>query len=479
MSQMLQNKKLNKGASRMKIRSIGNLILLIILIIGSFSSPGWNVVFAQATAKQNVTKQERLKWWLDAHFGMMITWGAYAQAGGYWKGVYEGGYSEWLKFRQIPNVQYDSLIREFNPVDFNAEKWVEIAVNAGMKYMVFTAKHHDGFAMFDSKITNYDIVDMTKFARDPVAELAVACQKAGLKFGVYYSVDRDWHHPDAACDDAYQQCNFWDYPNNKSGGMNRWHNNYFPNYAAKQVEELVTRYPVDILWFDGIGLKTKGEIAMLDSMIHSHRPNCLINSRINSFTENTDGDFGSKGDNETPGGYQAGGWENPGTLGYSYAYSERDKFMLPKQAIHNLIDIVSKGGNYLLNIGPNGKGIIIPAAVEILKETGSWLKIYGESIYGANGIPVNPPKNIRFTTKPHQLFIHLLKLESPKVLIKEMDQIPGKYLDRIHEVYMLADVKKKPLKFEYINGTLSIDLLTSQFSKKDYNKYAEVIVVSD
>jgi alpha-L-fucosidase len=411
---------------------------------------------------------------------MMITWGAYTQAGGYWKGVYEGGYSEWLKFRQIPNIEYDSLIREFNPVDFNATEWVKIAKDAGMKYMVMMAKHHDGFALYDSKVSKYDIVDMTRFKRDPVAELAAACQKAGLKFGVYYSVDRDWHHPDAACDGRYNQCNFWDYPQNKAAdAMDRWHNNYFPNYAYKQVEELVTRYPIDILWFDGIGLKTRKEVAKLDSLIHTVRPLCLINSRISNFVGSTDADYGSKGDNETPGGYQAGGWENPGTLGFSYGYSVHDSLMSPKQAVHNLIEIVSKGGNYLLNVGPNGKGVIIPEATSILSQMGSWLNKYGSSIYGADGLPVNPPENIRLTVKPHQLFVHVLNWTDQSVILKDVIQVAGKNLNAITNVYMLADPAKRPLKHQVANGVLTIDLASCPFSASVRNKYAEVIVVTD
>jgi alpha-L-fucosidase len=455
-----------------------SLLGVIVFVFAICLISGMSVVMAQGKINRKVAKEERLKWWIDARFGMMVHWGAYSQAGGIWHGVYEGGYSEWLKFRQIPNAEYDSLIRAFNPVDFDAEKWVLIAQNAGMKYIVFTAKHHDGFAMYDSHITKYDIVDMTKFGRDPVAELASACQKAGLKFGVYYSVDRDWHHPDAACDDKYKQCDFWDYLNNKSGGMHRWHNNYFPNYAVKQIEELVTRYPIDIVWFDGIGLKTPAEVALLDSVIRSHRPNCLINSRISKIGSK-DGDYGSKGDNETPGGYQAGGWENPGTLGFSYGYSAHDEFMSPKKAVNNLIDIVSKGGNYLLNVGPDEKGVIVPKAVNILKEIGFWLNKYGTSIYGADGIDLKPPDDVLFTIKTHQLFIHVLKWNARKVKITDMNHIVGKWLDNIHEVYMMADKQKRPLQYTYNDGILTIDLTSCPIPQNERNKYAEVIVVSD
>ena len=458
------------------MKKIVSIILLqLILISGALSQESLS---GESTFSMN-DNSDRLKWWLDARFGMMIHWGAYAQAGGYWKGVYKGGYSEWLKFRGIPNVEYDSLIREFNPVDFNAREWVKVASDAGMKYMVFTAKHHDGFAMYDSQVSDYDIIDMTKFGRDPVAELAEACHEAGIRFGVYYSVDRDWHHPDAACDEHYKQCNYWDYPENKSGRMDAWHNSYFKNYAVKQVTELVSNYPIDIVWFDGIGLKTPEEVQLLDSIIHNKRPDCLINSRISNFVGSKDGDYGSKGDNETPGGYQAGGWENPGTLGFSYGYSAHDKFMSPKEAIGNLIEIVSKGGNYLLNVGPDGKGIIIPEAVSILKEMGSWLNVYGDAIYGADGIPFDPPEGLRFTVKPQRLFVHILDKTNGEILIPDISGLTENHIHKIGKVYLLADPQKHPLKFELKDNNLLIGLSSISPENYQFNPYAEVIVISD
>ena len=459
-------------------RSIKTIIIAI--IFAGIISPALQIVSAQVGKCTEITREERQRWWLDARFGMMITWGAYSQTGGYWKGVYEEGYAEWLKYdRKIPNVEYDSLVRAFNPVDYNAAEWVKIAKNAGMKYIVVMAKHHDGFALYNSAISTYDIIDMTKFGRDPLRELADACQNAGIKFGVYYSVDRDWHHPDATCDDKYKQCNYWDYPENKSGGINRWHNKYFPDYAQKQVTELVTQYPVDLFWFDGIGMKTRAEVALLDSVIHAHRPYCLINSRISNFVGSTDGDYSSETDNGTPSGYRAGGWENPGTLGFSYAWSVHDTLMSPKQAIKTLIEIVSKGGNYLLNVGPDGKGVIIPEAVSILNEMGTWLSKYGTSIYGADGIPVIPPDNVLMTIKPHRLFVHVLSWNEQKISIKGMDQIEGKALDKVKTVYMLADDKKRSMDFKFSDGMLTIDLSTCPIPRGEVNQYAEVIVVSD
>ena len=170
-------------------------IQLSLLLLG-FLVPVFSSLNAQAGKSKPVTREERVKWFHEARFGMMITWGAYSQTGGHWKGVYSDNYAEWLKYDyRIPNVEYDSLVRAFNPVKFDAREWVKIIRNAGMKYIVVMAKHHDGFALYDSEISDYDIIDMTRFGRDPIAELSAACQQAGIKFGVYYSVDRDWHHP--------------------------------------------------------------------------------------------------------------------------------------------------------------------------------------------------------------------------------------------------------------------------------------------
>jgi len=205
----------------------------------------------------------------------------------------------------------------------------------------------------------------------------------------------------------------------------------------------------------------------------------LINSRISNFVGSTDGDYASKSDNETPNGYQAGGWENPGTLGFSYAYSIHDTLMSPKKAIKNLIEMVSKGGNYLLNVGPDGLGVIIPEAVNILREMGSWLGKYGESIYGADGLPMNPPENVLLTVKPHRLYVHVLDWNDQMVPIGNMDLIVGKWLDKVKKVYLLGDPDKKPLKYQITNGVMTIDLSSCKISKTDRNPYAEVIVVSD
>ncbi len=166
-------------------------------------------------------------------------------------------------------------------------------------------------------------------------------------------------------------------------------------------------------------------------------------------------------------------------MGFSYGYSVHDTFKSPRRVLHMLIEIVSKGGNYLLNVGPDGQGRIIPQAHDILKEMGSWLDVYGTSIYGADGLPILPPDNILFTAKPHRLFVHVLDWNDQQVKIEEMDKILGAYLDTVHEVYMLADDQKRPLEFQVTNGTLTINLSTCPFSKSQRNKYAEVIVVSD
>lgn len=190
-------------------------------------------------------KQQRIAWWRNAKFGMFIHWGLYSIPAGVWKGKEGPGYGEWIMWNaKIPVTEYEQLAIQFNPVKFNADEWVKLARAAGMKYMVITSKHHDGFAMYHSNVSRYNIVDATPFERDPIKELAEACKKEGIKFGCYYSIDRDWHHPDAFCPNQGQG-NTWDYPDDSKKDFNK----YLKQKALPQVRELLTQYrPLSIIW---------------------------------------------------------------------------------------------------------------------------------------------------------------------------------------------------------------------------------------
>ena len=331
-----------------------------------------------------LTSEESLECWKDAKFGMFIHWGLYAITAGTWKNsIHEKGYSEWIMFHeQIPVKEYEELAEQFNPVEFDAERWVQLAKAAGMKYMIITAKHHDGFSMFDTKVSDYDIVDRSPFKRDVVKELMEACQKHGLKFGCYYSVDRDWYHP-LCGNNVYNEDNVWDYPDEDKKDFDT----YFDEFAVPQIKELLNNYNPDIIWFDGLWMKSDAQMQMLYKMIKSKRPHCLVNSRIKSY-EIEDAlplvncDYLSMYDNYISEEFLEVGWENPGTMNTSYGYNKNDQNWHPtKRLIYYLVDIASKGGNYLLNVGPTDKGVIQKASSDRLLEMGEWLETNREAIY--------------------------------------------------------------------------------------------------
>ena len=322
---------------------------------------------------------KRLAWWSDARFGMFIHWGLYAQDGCFYKGT-NGGSEHMMQHLKIPLTDYAKIADDFNPTNFNADEWVAIAKNAGMKYMVITSKHHDGFAMFDSASSDFNIVKRTPWHRDPVAELAAASRKQGLKFGVYYSLGRDWEDPDVPTRDGYRS-NTWDYTNETSKVFAK----YFARKVKPQVTELLTHYgPIAVLWFDTPEKISTAESRELVDLIHKLEPDCIINSRVGHGL----GDYGVS-EQKIPGAGDVKPWETCMTLNGHWGYFLGDEKWKPASTvIHNLVDIASKGGNYLLNVGPTGQGIIPQGAVEDLNSVGAWMKVNGESIYGTTASPL-------------------------------------------------------------------------------------------
>jgi len=225
--------------------------------------------------KQPLSKDERMKWWRDARFGMFIHWGLYAAPAGEWEGKRIDGIGEWIMERaDIPVSEYEPLTKKFNPVKFNADEWVRIAKNAGVKYIVITSKHHDGFCLWDSKVTDYDIIDATPFKRDILKELSKACKKQGIKFCFYHSI-MDWHHPDA------QRPFYPNYNDTKQSNPN--FARYVDNYLKPQVRELITNYgPLGVLWFDGEWIKDWTEPMGKDmfNYVLALQPNIIINNRV-------------------------------------------------------------------------------------------------------------------------------------------------------------------------------------------------------
>jgi len=318
----------------------------------------------------------RLAWFREAKYGLFIHWGLYAIPAGEWRGKRIPGIGEWIMNRaKIPVAEYEQLAKQWNPVKFDPEAWVQLAKDAGMKYIVITSKHHDGFALYDSKVSRWDVVDATPFKRDILKELAAACQKHGMPLGFYYSQAQDWHEPGGAGND-------WDFgPDLGPDGKERKpYDQYLRDKAEPQVRELLTGYgPVALVWFDTPRMMTPERAQRFTDIVRSLQPKTLIDGRLG-----TAGDYVSTGDNVIPSSARNEYWETPATINHTWGYRKDDQdWKSPGEITFKLVDIVSKGGNYLLNVGPMADGVIPPASQDALRAVGRWLKVNGEAVYGA------------------------------------------------------------------------------------------------
>ena len=314
------------------------------------------------------------EWFKEAQFGMMIHWGLYSLIAGEWQGRRMPYIGEWAQqYFRIPNAEYGKLAEIFNPIYFNAEEWVKLAKEAGMQYMVFTSKHHDGFAMYHSKVSKYNIVDATPFKRDVVGELAETCYKHGLKFGLYYSQDLDWNHPDGGgyltgktwCDNSAWWTNNWDFPDKDAKDYSRC----FEEKIKPQVQEILTGYgDLCLIWFDVPFTISPAQTDELYRFVKHYQPDCLINSRIG----NGYGDYTSAGDNEIPDDDKGDMlFETPATLNDTWGYKSFDNNWKSAEEVLRIKNhLKERGANYLLNVGPDYLGRIPAPSVDILREVG-------------------------------------------------------------------------------------------------------------
>ncbi|MFA0775066.1 MAG: hypothetical protein THHGLFOP_000570, partial [Candidatus Fervidibacter sp.] len=397
----------------------------------------WVVLVSTAVAP---TQADRLAWWREAKFGMFIHWGLYAIPAGEWKGKRIPGIGEWIMHNaQIPIPDYEQLVSQFNPTEFNADEWVLLAKEAGMRYITITTKHHDGFCLFDSALTDYDIMS-TPFKRDIIGELVQACRRHGVRIQFYYSL-LDWHHPHYVPRPKWVQ----DPP-----GHQRDFNRYL-DYMFGQIRELCEKYRPDGIWFDGGWEHSAQEWRSeeLLRMIWSILPNAVINNRAQL-----------PADYDTPEQYVPAAaprrgkerrlWETCMTMNDTWGYRKDDfNYKSVRQLVQTLVDIVSKGGNFLLNVGPMANGKIPPEQVERLRQIGAWLRQNGEAIYGADPSPflAHTPPVGGCTVKGNQLFVHLFDYPTAPLELWGLKT-------RVRKAYLLRD--KTPVEFRQDTLTLTL-----------------------
>ncbi|NML22203.1 alpha-L-fucosidase [Pseudoflavitalea sp. G-6-1-2] len=402
---------------------------------------------------------ERIAWWQDARFGMFVHWGIYSLPGGEWKGQKVSGYAEHLMRKEkISRAEYLELAHQFNPEKFNAEEWIRQAQQAGMKYFIITSKHHDGFAMFDSKVSDFNIIQQSPFKRDPMAELAAACKKLGMKFGFYYSHAFDWEHPDAPGND-------WEY--NNPGGDKQLHGGvnwfdvhpellpkaqkYVDEKAIPQIKELLNKYHPDILWFDTPSKLPLSENIRILKAIRETDPAVVVNGRLVRGSGAELGDYKNTADRPAEFFPVTGNWEAIPTTNESYGYSKYDLSHKPvSHFIRLMANAASRGGNLLMNIGPKGDGTIDTRDQQILQGIGKWMKTNGASIYGSSGTALPKQNWGVITEKKNTIFLHVFDWPADKKV-----KLGGVNV-KVSKAYFLADPTKRALPVQQLKDVLQV-----------------------
>ena len=366
------------------------LLWLAVLFSGLMLNRDRVVWAAETTQETPAEHDARMEWWRDARFGMFIHWGVYSVAGGEWDGKPVKGVGEWImNGADIPRADYEPLAGRFNPVKYDPAEWVRIAKDAGMTYIVITSKHHDGFSLFDTKATDWDVVDATPWGKDLLVPLAAECRKQGLHFCTYYSI-MDWHHP--AQKHGTKEWNPTEIdPNRKQE---------YIDFMQTQLRELLATCDPEVLWFDGEWPDwwTEEDGQALYAFLRKLKPTLIINNRVgkgrkgmqgfNKDDRKYTGDFGTPEQEIPAKGIPGVDWESCMTMNGTWGFHKHDhNWKSSETLIRNLVDIASKGGNYLLNVGPTAEGEIPPESVERLAAIGKWMRVNGESNIGTTASP--------------------------------------------------------------------------------------------
>lgn len=407
-------------------------------------------------AEADKTRDQRLGWWRDARFGAFIHWGVYSDPAGEFRGRRTSEYSEHLmRLLEIPRATYrDEIAAKFQPDAFDPDDWVARMKAAGMRYVIITAKHHDGFAMWPSQVSDYNIRDVSGFKRDPMRELVEAARKAGLHVGFYYSHVWDWESADAPG-------NEWEYGNpgvgsfRKQGGVDWWKTNpafiantdrYIDSKVIPQLKELVSRYSPDILWFDTPRDMPFFQSARIVEAVRSFAPDVVINGRATRNSDMNLGDYRNTADRPAEIRPTEGDWEAIPTTNNSYGYSKIDRdFKSPEHFIQLLAKAVAKGGNLLLNVGPRGDGTLDSPDVAILQGIAEWMAVNGDSIHGAGRTPLERQAWGDSTLKGNTLYLHAFRWPANRKLVVSGLSSEAK------RAYLLSDAAKTALPLKRLN----------------------------
>ncbi|WP_372776064.1 alpha-L-fucosidase [Mangrovibacterium sp.] len=428
---------------KLKLKTIFLIVLAISCSLVARSQEGnkkeksMDEMWGETTVSVDALKAGRGKLFDEGNFGMFIHWGLFSHLGGKWNDKTYYGIGEWImnsRVAGIPVDEYKAIAKDFNPSEFDAKAIARLAKDAGMKYIIITSKHHEGFAMFDSKADPFNIVAATPFARDPMKELSAACHELGLGFGFYYSHNQDWTAPGGHGG-----------PKNYADGKPATFEDYFYKKCKPQVKEICTNYgPIDFVWFDTPGDMKKELVVELAKMVRELQPNSMLCSRVGHGM----GDYASKGDMEVPPANIEGLWETCDTNNDSWSYAWYDNnFKSPKEILNRLISTVGRGGTYLFNVGPNGLGVIPEIGAEFLRETGNWLQKYPQVVYSAGSSPFGhalPWGDV--TTKGNSMFLSVFHWPQDGKLY-----LPG-FSEKIVSAEIIGGETPVEITSEQVNG---------------------------
>ena len=405
--------------------------------------------------------QKKEQWLEDDRFGMFIHWGLYSATEGIWKGErlrHPNNYAEWIRYRnRIGEAEYGELAKRFDWERINPEEWVLLAKKAGMKYIIITSKHHDGVALWDTKVGTYSLPKLSGTNRDVIKEIAEACKKHDIKLCFYYSHWIDWQHPYG-----------WSHNQEVTGRVSdAQYDQYWQEKVIPQVRELLTNYgDIAMMWFDmwipyQQSIIKKEQLDQLANMIHELQPNCLINSRLGLPIQNEHVDFETLGDNQFGAAYTDYVWETPGTIAHSWGYNAlENEWKSTNQLFQSLINNVSLNGSYTLNIGPRADGTVPYEGVQRLEEMGKWLKTYGEAVYENNGLPIRFSQHdwgkMTLNKKDGAVYLHVYNWPLDKTL-----RVTG-LASKPKKIEVLTPGGKQEVKFEQHGPILHVHVPTEQ-----------------